>query len=103
MKIKRLFFSAGILLLFFFSLVFAQDNPQEAEYYPEQFLPEEEQALPDELQTPQMPPPGAAQQVVSSQGNKITLDIKGMDIVDVLKMLATRSGMNIVKIGRAHV
>lgn len=28
--------------------------------------------------------------------NKITLDIKGMDIVDVLKMLAQRSGMNIV-------
>ena len=28
--------------------------------------------------------------------NKISLDIKGMDIVDVLKMLAQRSGMNIV-------
>ncbi len=28
--------------------------------------------------------------------NKISLDIKGMDIVDVLKMLATRAGMNIV-------
>ncbi|MDD5584489.1 MAG: secretin N-terminal domain-containing protein [Candidatus Omnitrophica bacterium] len=28
--------------------------------------------------------------------NKISLDIKGMDIVDVLKMLANRSGMNIV-------
>ncbi|MBI5873936.1 MAG: hypothetical protein HZB36_07370 [Candidatus Omnitrophica bacterium] len=28
--------------------------------------------------------------------NKISLDIKGMDIVDVLKMLATRSGLNIV-------
>ncbi len=28
--------------------------------------------------------------------NKISLDIKGMDIVDVLKMLSTRSGMNIV-------
>lgn len=31
-----------------------------------------------------------------SQKNKISLDIKGMDIVDVLKMLSTRSGMNIV-------
>ena len=30
------------------------------------------------------------------QKNKISLDIKGMDIVDVLKMLSTRSGMNIV-------
>lgn len=28
--------------------------------------------------------------------NKISLDIKGMDIIDVLKMLAQRSGMNIV-------
>lgn len=30
------------------------------------------------------------------EGNKITLDIKGMDIVDVLKMLSNRSGMNII-------
>ncbi len=28
--------------------------------------------------------------------NKISLDIKGMDVVDVLKMLASRSGLNIV-------
>ncbi len=28
--------------------------------------------------------------------NKISLDIKGMDIVDVMKMLSTRSGLNIV-------
>jgi len=32
----------------------------------------------------------------ASDANKISLDIKGMDIVDVLKMLATRSGINIV-------
>lgn len=40
-----------------------------------------------------------AQQISKSNlqaQNKISLDIKGMDIVDVLKMLATRSGMNIV-------
>ncbi len=36
-----------------------------------------------------------AQEIPSAQ-QKITLDIKGMDIVDVLKMLATRSGMNLV-------
>ena len=30
------------------------------------------------------------------ESSKITLDIKGMDIVDVLKMLSSRSGMNIV-------
>lgn len=31
-----------------------------------------------------------------SQQNKISLDIKGMDIVDVLKMLTQRSGLNVV-------
>ncbi|MCM8789707.1 MAG: TonB C-terminal domain-containing protein [Candidatus Omnitrophica bacterium] len=31
-----------------------------------------------------------------AQGNKISLDIKGMDIVDVAKMLATRAGLNVV-------
>ena len=30
------------------------------------------------------------------ESSKITLDIKGMDIIDVLKMLSSRSGMNIV-------
>jgi len=34
--------------------------------------------------------------VFKPQSNKISLDIKGMDIVDVLKMLALRSGMNII-------
>ena len=36
------------------------------------------------------PPPGSA------AINKISLDIKGMDIVDVLKMLSSRAGFNIV-------
>lgn len=36
---------------------------------------------------------------VPTKDNKISLDIKGMDIVDVLKMLASRSGLNIV-VGR---
>ncbi len=31
-----------------------------------------------------------------SEQNRISLDIKGMDITDVLKMLATRSGLNII-------
>lgn len=45
-------------------------------------------ALPQSL--PQASPPASAQH------NKITLDLKGMDIVDVLKILAQRSAMNIV-------
>jgi general secretion pathway protein D/type IV pilus assembly protein PilQ len=32
----------------------------------------------------------------SSGPNRISLDIKGMDVVDVLKMLATRAGINLV-------
>ncbi len=38
---------------------------------------------------------GYAQEAASSP-QKISLDIKGMDITDVLKMLATRAGLNIV-------
>ncbi|MCX5707992.1 MAG: hypothetical protein NTY14_03305 [Candidatus Omnitrophica bacterium] len=34
--------------------------------------------------------------IARSQSGKISLDIKGMDIVDVLKMLAARAGMNII-------
>jgi len=33
---------------------------------------------------------------LATEQNKISLDIKGMDVVDMLKMLASRSGMNIV-------
>jgi MSHA type pilus biogenesis protein MshL len=42
--------------------------------------------------------PVSAQPVIpkAQDRNKISLDIKGMDIVDVLKMLASRSGMNLV-------
>ncbi|MGD0335814.1 MAG: secretin N-terminal domain-containing protein [Candidatus Omnitrophota bacterium] len=37
----------------------------------------------------------APQPPTASQQNKISLDIKGMDIVDVLKMISNRSGMNL--------
>ncbi|MBU1726438.1 MAG: hypothetical protein KJ880_02270 [Candidatus Omnitrophica bacterium] len=38
-----------------------------------------------------------AQPVKSAQaGNKISLDIKGMDVIDVLKTLSSRSGLNLV-------
>jgi MSHA type pilus biogenesis protein MshL len=40
--------------------------------------------------------PDLNQTIEASQEDKISLDIKGMDIVDVLKTLAMRSGMNIV-------
>ncbi|MDD2731342.1 MAG: TonB family protein [Candidatus Portnoybacteria bacterium] len=43
--------------------------------------------------------PASAQQVSKtglSVRNKISLDVKGMEVVDVIKMLATRSGMNII-------
>ncbi len=42
--------------------------------------------------------PGFAQEHTpqAQEESKISLDIKGMDVVDVLKMLASRSGLNIV-------
>jgi len=47
------------------------------------------------------PPPQAAQAESkiappAKQDNKISLDLKGVDIIDVLKMLSTRSNLNIV-------
>lgn len=40
--------------------------------------------------------PAAAQEASEQTNGRITLDIKGMDLVDALKMLAARSGVNIV-------
>lgn len=47
-------------------------------------------------QTPQSPKVSPGSPLVEEAGGKISLDIKGMDVVDVLKMLASRSGVNIV-------
>ena len=48
-------------------------------------------------EAPQLIAPGAMQkeQKLNPVAGRISLDIKGMDIVDVLKMLATRVGLNI--------
>lgn len=56
----------------------------------EDLLPAVEEAEPISIE------PAAAAQTVKTTGQKISLDIKGMDIVDVLKMLAQRSELNIV-------
>ncbi len=66
MKNKILFVTV-ILFLFFLSLTFVQGQ---------------------ELASTSISKP--------QEQNKISLDIKGMDIVDVLKMLATRAGINVV-------
>ena len=50
------------------------------------------------------PGPGSQENLTSPQPaismptaqNKISLDIKWMDVIDVIKILATRSGMNVV-------
>lgn len=42
------------------------------------------------------PPVNTSSAQLADQPGKISLDIKGMDIVDVLKMLALKSGLNIV-------
>lgn len=39
---------------------------------------------------------GPAAQATEARQDKISLDLKGLDIVDVLKMISNRSGMNIV-------
>ncbi|MCX5698205.1 MAG: hypothetical protein NTX01_00695 [Candidatus Omnitrophica bacterium] len=57
-----------LVLLFFISSVYAQDERKDVENV--------ERAV--------------------AGSNKITLDVKGMDVVDVLKIISTRSGMNIV-------
>lgn len=71
---NRIFFALIVLTIFTASLVFAKAEQNE----PEMNLP-----------------------LAQKQGNpggqeKVSLDIKGMDIVDVLKMIASRANLNIV-------
>jgi len=82
---NRLAFIVIALPLFFICMAFAQEKPESV--YEENRGNENQ----GERLEPTQPP-------ISNQENqnKISLDIKGMDIVDVLKMLATRAGMNIV-------
>jgi general secretion pathway protein D len=42
------------------------------------------------------PKRGNTQNVSSAKSNRISLDLKGVDIIDVLKMISTRSNLNIV-------
>ena len=53
---------------------------------------------PQQVPQPQQPtqPQGQLSGISSTSPNKISLDIKGMDIVDVLKMLASKTNMNLV-------
>ncbi|MCX5716131.1 MAG: energy transducer TonB [Candidatus Omnitrophica bacterium] len=74
-KIIRTIFIAVIISSFFFNVSFSQ----------EMVPPPQPQAAAD-----------AAQIQSAAASSKISLDIKGMDITDVLKMLALRSGLNIV-------
>ncbi|MDD5465929.1 MAG: secretin N-terminal domain-containing protein [Candidatus Omnitrophica bacterium] len=68
-----------LVLIFFVSAVYAQDEQNGVEEKNKPF------AAPMET---------IERSVVVS--NKITLDVKGMDVVDVLKIISARSGMNIV-------
>ncbi|MCX5697847.1 MAG: hypothetical protein NTU54_07790 [Candidatus Omnitrophica bacterium] len=62
-----------------------------------------QEQLPPEVSMEQVSPPvpSSTEQpgAISIHQNKISLDIKGMDIIDVLKMLSVRSGMNMA-VGR---
>jgi len=68
-----------LVLMFSVSAVYAQDGQSGIE--------EENEPVAAPMET-------VERAVVVS--NKITLDVKGMDVVDVLKIISTRSGMNIV-------
>jgi len=114
MKIKP-FSILTVLILLFCSIVFAEDQQSEPLSDENQVL--EENTIPEDpvqsevpyIMEQAAPEPGALGQQMNSAAavfdqvilnsrdkNKITLDIKGMDVVDVLKMLANRSSMNLV-------
>jgi type II secretory pathway component GspD/PulD (secretin) len=68
----------------------------------EEFPPLEEIEEPEELERIEYERPRTKQEKpeikisASSRPNKISLDLKGVDIIDVLKMLSARSNLNIV-------
>lgn len=96
-------FVFAVLFLFMAGLCQAQDNNEEAEaesppqeeIIEDGIFPQPEDSAQEEMK-PQPISAVEISQPASSGPNKISLDIKGMDIVDVLKMLASRSGLNIV-------
>jgi len=63
----------------------AEEEPQEIMPLPMERAPATEKA-----------PRIEADQVSTTSDNKISLDLKGVDIIDVLKMLSSRSNLNIV-------
>jgi type II secretory pathway component GspD/PulD (secretin) len=71
---------------------------------PESEAPPETEQLPPSLEGPsEQPPveatsvqPSSAVSAVSEDSSRITLDIKGMDVVDVLQLLAKRANLNII-------
>ena len=90
-----------LLVLFCAAAVFAQDNTggteqentpvTEVESSPPQI---KQEPVNTPVQSPQQTP--AVSEVKVSGDNKISLEIKGMEVTDVLKMLAARAGLNIV-------
>jgi len=95
-----------VVAIFSFNLAFAEDD---AGLMPEDLsaqAPQENTSQTEELV--KQPQPAQVKTVVSpvlakaapgvqqELPGKISLDIKGMDIIDVLKMLASKSGLNIV-------
>ncbi len=78
MKNKSVMFFAAFFLLFSVSAFAAKETSD-----PDIINPSPQMNLAPQIQA-------------STAQSKISLDLKGMDVVDVLKMLATRAGMNIV-------
>ncbi|MDD4909303.1 MAG: secretin N-terminal domain-containing protein [Candidatus Omnitrophica bacterium] len=109
-KLKTAFFLMGLLSCLFSPAIAREEGlpPEEQPVIDERFLeempPEEwmKQPEPEEGMLPEteplFSPPSASPQVPEDgrQEGKISLDIKGMNILDVLKLISQRSGMNIV-------
>src|SRR3989338_5450155 len=90
--------SIGMGLIFFMQSAFAQsvDNEDEAMPLDDEFVeePAADAPLRYRAETTSVSASGSAK--VDMRQNKISLDLKGLDIVDVLKMISSRSGFNIV-------
>jgi TonB family protein len=99
---NKLLFVLVIILLSIPILCLAQDNGVEVNQeeplsYTEEGVNESENVAPPPANNYSQPVTTEQKSVsVTVQQNKISLDIKGMDIIDILKMLSARAGMNIV-------
>ncbi|MFH1201536.1 MAG: secretin N-terminal domain-containing protein [Candidatus Omnitrophota bacterium] len=94
---KKIIFMAIVLVLFLVSYSLAQEEinlPQLATEEPKELKPPQLQGTRGSISQPADTEKGPVAE--TSETKTISLDLKGMDILDVLKMLAMRANLNIV-------